>query len=469
MYPDTPSPWARAAVSGARDLPIWLDDPDRPEASPPLDAEVDCDLCIVGAGFTGLWSAIHAAGSSRSVVVLEGGRIADGASGRNGGFCAASLTHGLLNGMARWPRDMRALHDLGMQNLAAIEEFVTEHGIDCEFTRAGELIVATQPHHLDDIASLARWHAAQGSACHVLDHAELRTRLSSPTLIGALDLPEASALVNPARLAWGLARVARDRGVRLFESTPALSLRREGTGVRVDTPSGTVRARQVILATSAYPPLIKRIRAYVVPVYDYVIVSRPLTDAEVSAIAWDGRQGFSDASNLFHYSRMTKDRRILWGGYDAVYHRGNGFGAEFERDDREFALLAEHFRFAFPQLESITFTHAWGGAIDTCSRFTALWGRAMGGRVGYVTGFTGLGVGSSRFAASTMVDLMAGRQTQATRLRMVTTKPLPFPPEPLRTWGIDATRRSLALADRSRGRRNLWLRTLDRLGLGFDS
>ena len=120
-------------------------------------------------------------------------------------------------------------------------------------------------------------------------------------------------------------------------------------------------------------------------------------------------------------------------------------------------------------MTGIRFSHAWGGAIDTCSRFRAFWGTAHGGRVGYVAGYTGLGVGASRFGAATMLDLIDGRTTERTELEMVRTKPLPFPPEPIRSWGISLTTHALQKADADGGRRNLWLRTLDRLGLGFDS
>ena len=139
------------------------------------------------------------------------------------------------------------------------------------------------------------------------------------------------------------------------------------------------------------------------------------------------------------------------------------------RDDRTSAILADNFFTTFPQLEGLRFTHAWGGAIDTCSRFSAFWGTAMDGRVAYSVGYTGLGVGATRYGAQVMLDLLAGRQTERTRLEMVRTKPMPFPPEPFRSPAVALTRWSLDRSDNNHGRRNLWLRTLDRMGLGFDS
>lgn len=205
------------------------------------------------------------------------------------------------------------------------------------------------------------------------------------------------------------------------------------------------------------------------PVYDYVLVTEPLSDAQWSSIGWHGREGVSDTGNRFHYYRPTSDGRILWGGYDAIYHRGNGFGPRFDHRQASYERLAQHFLTTFPQLGGLRFSHAWGGAIDTCSRFSAFWGTAHAGRTAYVVGYTGLGVGAARFGAATMLDLLDGRDTERTRLEMVRSKPMPFPPEPIRAWGIGLTTASLRRADEQEGRRNLWLRALDRLGLGFDS
>jgi glycine/D-amino acid oxidase-like deaminating enzyme len=234
------------------------------------------------------------------------------------------------------------------------------------------------------------------------------------------------------------------------------------------TPSGRVRARRVLLATSAFPPLLRAVRRYIVPVYDYVLVSEPLGRRR-GEIAWRRRQGIGDAGNQFHYYRLTADDRILWGGYDAVYRYRGPVRPDLDDHDATFAKLSQHFFHTFPQLEGLRFTHRWGGAIDTCSRFSVFFGTAHGGRLAYAAGYTGLGVGAARFGARVALDLLDGRDTEATRLRYVRSKPVPFPPEPLRWAAIQLTRNRLAAADRREGRRGLWLGLLDRLGLGFDS
>ena len=448
---------------------FWLDHPDAPPTRPPLDGSAEADLVVVGGGLTGLWTALQAAEEGKRVVLLEGERIAFGASGRNGGFCAASLTHGIANGLARWPGEMETLERLARENLDGIRATVARNAIECGWQDRGVIDVATEPHQLEWLAQQAAQLRRFGWDAELLDAAALRAQVDSPTYLGGVWSRDSAALVDPARLCWGLARAAEEAGAVVHESSPVIALRPEGAGVRADTAGGSVRSRHALLATSAFPPLVRAIRRYVVPVYDYVLVTEPLSEAQHHAIGWRGRQGISDMANRFHYYRQTDDGRIVWGGYDAIYDFGGRVAPERDQRPETFELLAEHFFATFPQLEGLRFTHRWGGAIDTCSRFSALWGRALGGRGAYVVGFTGLGVGASRFGARVALDLLDGRDTERTRLEMVRRRPLPFPPEPARWAGIQLTQRALARADERAGRRGPWLRTLDRLGLGFDS
>ena len=449
--------------------PFWLDHADAPPLRPSLDGPLEADLVVVGGGLTGLWTALLAAEEGKRVALLEGERIAFGASGRNGGFCAASLTHGIGNGLAHWPGEMPVIERLGRENLAGIRETVARHGIDCGWEDTGAIDVATAPHQVAWLADEAGQLRRFGWDAELLDAGALRAQVDSPTYVGGLWTRDAYALVDPARLCWGLARAAEAAGASIFERTPVTELERDATGVRAETPAGRVLARRALLATSAFPPLVRAIRRYVVPVYDYVLVTEPLSAAQRDAIGWRGRQGISDVANQFHYYRQTDDDRILWGGYDAVYAFGGRVAPERDQRPATFALLGEHFFTTFPQLEGLRFSHRWGGAIDTCSRFSALWGMALGGRAAYVVGFTGLGVGASRFGARVGLDLLDGLDTERTRLEMVRRRPLPFPPEPARWAGIELTRRALARADERDGRRGPWLRLLDRFGLGFDS
>jgi glycine/D-amino acid oxidase-like deaminating enzyme len=465
---------AVAALTDVQFAPFWTDAAPEPEPCPPLAGSTTADLAVVGAGYTGLWTALLAkeADPSRDVVVLESRTAGWAASGRNGGFCAASLTHGLRNGLERFPTELGELERLGRENLAAIEATLGRHGIDCSWERTGELTVATAPWQLDDLREMPELARRHGGELELLDAEQVRERVDSPTYVGGLLDRTGVAMVDPARLADGLKQACLRLGVRIVEHSAVDSVDDEGSGLALHTAYGVVTARRVALGTNAFPPLLRRLRSYIAPVYDYALVTEPLSADQLASVGWQGREGLADAGNQFHYYRLTPDNRILWGGYDAVYHYGNKVADRLDRDPETFARLSEHFFATFPQLHGLRFTHAWGGVIDTCSRFCVFWGRAYGGRLAYAAGYTGLGVGASRFGARVMLDLLdqvPGRRTELTQLSMVRRKPLPFPPEPVRWAGIELTRRALARADRRDGRRGPWLRTLDRIGMGFDS
>ena len=401
--------------------------------------------------------------------MLEGGELGAAASGRNGGFLSSFLTHGAANGMARFPEEMPVLERLGRENFDAIAATVAELGIDCELELTGELDVAVEPHQVEWLREEAATLRALGHDVDLLDREAIRAEVDSPIYEGGLWRRSGAGLVNPAKLSWGLAEAIEADGVTICERTRVRSLSSGGAGVVLATDAGTVQARHVLLATSAQPGLIGEIRRRVVPVWDYVLVTEPLDADRRREIGWGNRQGIGDVANQFHYYRLTADDRILWGGYDAIYGYGSDIGERRQQREQSFADLASHLFTAFPQLEGIRFSHHWGGAIDTCSRFFAFQGTALERRVAYTVGHTGLGVGASRFGAGVALDLLAGRETEATRLRAMRSKPFPFPPEPLRWAAIELTRNRLAAADRNGGRRGLWLRALDRLGLGFDS
>ncbi|MGW6533385.1 NAD(P)/FAD-dependent oxidoreductase [Streptomyces venezuelae] len=461
------------SLSGAKPVSFWLDDPGRPAPEPALTGDERCDLLVVGGGYSGLWTALIAKerDPERDVVLVEGREVGWAASGRNGGFCAASLTHGIANGLSRWPGEIAQLEELGARNLDEIEAAVKRYSIDCDFERTGEIDVATEPHQMAELREMYEEMAEHGLAggAELLDADALREHVDSPTFLGGLWDREGVAMLHPAKLAWGLKRACLEKGVRVYEHTPALELASWGAGMAIRTPYGRVFAGHVALATNIFPSLVKRLRPYTVPVYDYALMTEPLTDEQLAAIGWKNRQGLGDSANQFHYFRLSADNRILWGGYDAIYPFGGKVRAEYDDRPATYAKLAGHFFTCFPQLEGVRFTHAWGGAIDTCSRFSAFFGTAHKGRVAYAAGYTGLGVGASRFGADVMLDLLAGERTERTELEMVRTKPLPFPPEPFAWTGVALTKWSLARSDANGGRRNLWLRTMDKLGLGFDS
>jgi glycine/D-amino acid oxidase-like deaminating enzyme len=456
---DATSYWLAASAAG----------PDRP----PLRVDNTADILIVGGGFTGLWTAIALTDTDPSlrVVVLEAETVGYGASGRNGGFCSASLTHGLANGIRHFPDELAFLQREGVANFRALVAFIREHAIECDLEESGILDVADQPHQVDEFKAWVDEAAAWGEELEFMDRETIQAEVHSPAWLAALHRPPGrDALVDPARLVRGLARVCQERGVVIHEGTRVTSVDRIAGGVRVGTAGGRcVVAGHVVVATSAYSGWLRRLSAHFVPVYDYVLVSDRLSPAQLASIGWERRQGMSDANNQFHYFRLTADNRILWGGYDAIYHFGNGVGPRFDRRPTTFAKLEAQFRVTFPQLAEVGFPYRWGGAIDTTSRFTVTFGQALGGRLTYALGYTGLGVGASRWAGGVVRDFILRPDSDLLRLRFVQSRPIPFPPEPLRFAAVQAVRWELDRADRNEGRRGLLLRTLDALGIGFDS
>ena len=462
---------AARALADAKPSCFWLDRPHDGGEYPRVAGDVRADLAIVGGGYSGLWTALLAKqrDPALDVVVVEGNRVGWAASGRNGGFCASSLTHGLANGMSRWPDEMPLLERLGLANFEAMAADIDRYGIDCEYERTGDLTVATEAHQVEELAQDATLAKELGHDAVLLDAEETRAEVYSPTYQAGLELRSGAALLHPAKLVEGLARVAASQGVRIFERSTVKDVDSVGAGVVLRTASASVIAEKVALATNAFPPLVRRIRSYVVPVYDYALTTEPLTADQLDSVGWRRRQGVSDAGHQFHYYRLTADNRILWGGYDAIYSYGNRVAPSLHQRPQTFELLAEHFFTTFPQLRGVRFTHRWGGVIDTSSRVSAFFGTALRGKVAYAAGYTGLGVAATRFGAEVMLDLLQGRSTERRTLELVRSKPLPFPPEPLRAAVINLTRASYAQADRDQGRENLWLRVLHRLGLGFDS
>jgi len=445
-----------AALKNSKLKPFWLDDV-TPVERPALTGDIEADLVIVGAGYTGLWTAVQAKerDPERSVVIVEAHTVGWAASGRNGGFCEPSLTHGYENGNSRWPDEMETLERLGSQNIDEIEQTVKRYNMDVNFERNGSLTVAVEPHQVAEL---------EGEG--VMDADAIQAIVKSPTYLAAQSDGGDTALVHPAKLAYELARVATELGVTIYENSPVLGI---GGGPVVRTAAGKVKASKVALATNAFPSLLRRNALMTVPVYDYSLVTEPLTAAQMESIGWKGREGIADMGNQFHYYRLTPDNRILFGGYDAIYHAGGRIKESYEDRRASYERLAGHFFTTFPQLEELRFTHRWGGVIDSSSRFCALFGVARDGAVAYALGFTGLGVGASRFAAAVMLDLLAGEKTERTRLQMVKDRPLPFPPEPIAAIGVNIVRWSMNRADHNGGKRNVLLKALDKLGMGFDS
>jgi len=458
------------ALADATSDCYWLDRPERPAPCPALEGREEADLVIAGGGFTGLWTALQAKEDDpgRDVVLLEAKSVAEGASGRNGGFADPSITHGLFNGLRHFPKEIETLERLSLENFGGLIASLDRHSIEADIEENGTLWVATAPYQVEGLRQHVEDLRRFGVDVSWLDGDAVRAEVDSPTYCAGTWLHRA-AILDPARLCWGLRDAILRLGVRLYEGSPVEKIARVDTGIELRCASGGVRARKAVLATNAFRSPLPRMRRASIPVWDYALMTEPLSKSQLESLGWRNRQGLTDSANRFHYYRLTRDNRILWGGYDAIYHYGSRTDERFQQRPESFAGLSKRFFQTFPQLEGLRFSHQWGGPISTTTRFCMDVGTAHGRRVSWALGYTGMGVVASRFGARVALDLLDRPNAPHLRLDFVRERCVRWPPEPIRSIAVQLTQRGLARADENEGRRGLWLRMLDWAGLGFDS
>ena len=437
----------------------------------PLAGETEADVAVVGGGFTGFWTALFLKElePSLSVCVVEGHVAGYGASGRNAGIVGETLDHSHELAIRHFGLDeARELARIGRENLDGLERFVSDRGIAADFRRPGQLTVALSEAHVAGLeASVAAAERVGAAGWTLLSAAEARAEIASPLYRGALFAPR-NALVDPVGLVAGLREEARRSGVRVCERSPVETIRASGDRVLVEGSAGRLRARRAVLATNAYShQLVPRLATRFLPLYDYILVSRPLTRSERAAIGWARGQGVVDARTFFNYYRPTADGRILFGTSEAAYYPGNRVAEDCDHSPARYAALRESFRRHFPQLAPVDFPYAWGGPIASTTRLTPFFG-TLEGRIAYGLGYTGHGVGSTRVAGRILAHLALDKPSPLLELSMVRKKPFPYPPEPLRRVAVALVTRALRRVDAG-GRPGLFLEALDALGIGFSS
>ena len=461
------------AVAG----PLWHDPEIMPEPLPPLSSDAGCELLIVGGGFTGLWAAMQVKERQpdADIIIIEKTFVADGASGRNGGFLSTSIAHGETNIDAQFPGEADELAALGAQNIQELLATLERYGIDARYEKTGETSVALDPESAVRLRSEYEELKAGGEDVVWFDREAVREQANSPTFFaGCWNRSGQDGVVDPARLCFGLREVLLNQlGVRIFEATTLLDIKPEGkNGMRATCTGGVIRSEKVLLATNAFTSLIGKARRSVIPVWDYQIATEPLTPAQLDKINWgkpESRHALSDYNNMFHYFRLTRDNRITWGGGGAVrYYFNRGIDMKLMDAPERYEQLAKEFFTMFPQLEGeVKFSHKWGGIIATSTRFCVVPGVAHQGRLAWSIGYTGHGVSASRFGARIGIELLGYQPSDLLKMKFVTKRTLPWMPEPFCWVGVRLTQLALIRADKNGGRRGLWLKFLDMLGLGF--
>jgi glycine/D-amino acid oxidase-like deaminating enzyme len=393
---------------------------------PALDRDVEADVAIVGAGYTGLWTAyyLNQADPSLRIVVLEAEVAGFGASGRNGGWCSALF-----------PTSLGEAQDAAMRGCVdEVGRVALAEGIDCHFAKGGTIVLARSR------AQLARVRAGHGD--RVLSPAEAGEHLRATRTLGATYTPDCAA-IHPGRLVRGLAEAVTRGGVALHERTPARSI---APGV-VRTPRGSVRAPYVVRATEGFTPRLPGMARAVVPVYSLIIATEPLSPEVWDEIGLARRQTFSDHRHLIIYGQRTADDRLVFGGRGAPYHLRSRISPAFDRDPRVFAGLHATLLDLFPVLSGARFTHAWGGPLGIPRDWCASVGLDRGTGLAWAGGYVGDGVSTTNLAGRTLRDLILDRPSELTALPWVGHRSPPWEPEPLRWLGINAGLRAMVAAD----------------------
>ena len=461
------------ALSESKYCPLWHDQDIRPETLPALGEDKTCELLIVGGGFTGLWAALQAKERQpdADIILIEKTFVADGASGRNGGFLNSSLAHGETNTDHHFPGEADRLYELGEKNIEELLATLERYNIDARYEKVGETSVATNWGSVDSLRATYQEEKARGADVVFFDRDAMQAQVNSPTyLAGLWHRDGQNGIVDPARICWGLKRVILELGVRIFENTALDEVKPLGKSkMRALCQGGVIESDKVLMATNGFYNKMRKVRRAIVPVWDYQLATEPLNEAQLESIGWHKtRHALSNDANMFHYYRITQDNRITWGGGGAVrYYFNRGTGPDCADIPERFEQLSREFFQTFPQLKGIKFSHRWSGIIATSTRFCMVPGVTYNGRVAWAVGYTGLGVGATRFGARVGIELLGYQPSDILQMKFVTKKPMAWVPEPMRWIGVRLTQLALIKADANNGKRGLWLRLLDMMNMGF--
>jgi glycine/D-amino acid oxidase-like deaminating enzyme len=424
-------------------------------ARPALPGDREVDVAIVGAGFTGLWTAYYLAEADPSlrIAVVEAEVAGFGASGRNGGWCSA-LFPASLGKLAQLHagRDGQpgragalALHAAMRQTVDEVGRAVEAEGIDAHWAKGGTIVLARTRAQLtrarDEVAHARRWGLGDDDV-RLLAGQEARGLLAASRVRGATYTPDC-AVIHPGRLVTGLAAAVEQRGVTIYEHTAATALEQG----RVRTDHGTLRADVVVRATEGYTRTLRGRTRELVPVYSLIIATEPLPAETWERIGLRRRESFSDHRHVVIYGQRTADDRLVFGGRGAPYHFGSAIKPGFDRNERVFAMLRHTLVDLFPMLSSTRITHSWGGALGVPRDWCASVGLDRETGIAWAGGYVGDGVSTTNLAGRTLRDLVLGRDTELTRLPWVGHRSRAWEPEPLRWLGANGGLRAMRLAD----------------------
>lgn len=452
---------SRDPLERYRPLSLWWDTlPDPLEARAGLPGDTDVDVAVVGAGFTGLWTArsLAEADPSLRIAVLEAEVAGFGASGRNGGWCSALFAASDAKIARSHGDDAARRMRLAMrETVDEVGRAAAEDGIDCHFAKGGTVAAArdeAQVARAREEVDEARAAGVAEEDLRWLEAEDARLRIGATQVLGATYTPHCAA-IHPARLARGLAEAVERRGVRVYEQTPVSAIEpgRGGHRPRLVTERGSVRADVVVRATEAWTATLPGQHRTLVPVYSLMIATEPLDDSFWKGAGLGERETFSDHRHLIIYGQRTADGRIAFGGRGAPYHFGSAIRPTFDRDRRVHDKLRQTLVELFPAAKDARITHRWGGPIGVPRDWFSAVGFDKETGIAWAGGYVGDGVSTTNLAGRTISDLVTGRQSELVTLPWVGHRWPRWEPEPFRWLGVNAGLRGVALADRSEDRR----------------
>jgi glycine/D-amino acid oxidase-like deaminating enzyme len=430
-----------------REKSFWLATYGTYTPNPPLLGDLTVDVAIVGGGFTGLATAISLKKESPglNVAVLEAEVVGFGASGRNGGFSMTlfGLEPAVTKALFGHQRTVEA-HRYMERAVDYVDALVKEHNLQSDYSFPGFLRAATTPGYTKRIQHDLEILTSMGvSGIEWWEADKIRAEVNSPRFLGGWWEPRCG-LLNPAKQARELKRVAQQLGAQIFEETPISEIQRADK-FYLRTPGGIVTAEKIVLATNAYSHLIPQMRAKQIPAFTHMVVTEPLSPEQLATIGWVNQQGIEDARNLVHYFRLTVDKRFMIGGSDVSI----SFGGDMERDmnARIFRDLERDVVWLFPSLKRISFTHRWGGPVSVPVDLAPAIGHLGDPRVIYSLGCVGHGVSMTHLNGQLLADLVLERKSDLTEVWFVDRRMIPWPPEPLRLVASHAIRGYLRLED----------------------
>jgi glycine/D-amino acid oxidase-like deaminating enzyme len=447
---------------------LWSATAERPPPRSPLPGDVDADVAIIGAGYTGLWTAysLLRIDPHLRVVVCEREHAGFGASGRNGGWCSSFFAGARAITEKRHGRDaVIAMQRAMFATVDEVEQVITREGISCDWARGGSLDVATLPAHEQRLAKLLAEHRSYGFGdddYRWLDAAEARERIGCEPNLGALFSAHCAA-IHPAKLVHALAAVVERMGARIYERSPVVEIERG----KVRTIRGTVRTDVVVRATEAFTPTLPGFRRAIAPVYSLMIATAPQSAAFWADAGLAARETFTDARLMVIYGQRTADGRIAFGGRGAPYHYGSRVKPAFDENPGVFADIERTLRSLFPKLEG-GITHRWGGAVAVPRDWYSSVGFDPATRTAWAGGYVGDGVSTTNLAGRTIADLVLGRDTDLVHLPWVGHESPQWEPEPFRWLGINAARVLVGSLDKAEaaGKQSRWRTRLVQRMLG---